>query len=136
MQLELLHTYINFTSLTFPWSLALRDFWKITVPSLALQHEYLTRAVLCIPALHLAHLRPERRGFYVSLALENHRLASESVRLLLENVSEKNGVPLFLFSALNIIIGSLQRSSRLSRFPSLWCLVNRTPLTRACLGPV
>ncbi|KAK6223018.1 C6 zinc finger protein [Colletotrichum tabaci] len=114
MQLELLHTYINFTSLTFPWSSALRDFWKITVPSLALQHEYLTRAVLCIPALHLAHLRPERRGFYVSLALENHRLASESVRLLLENVSEKNGLPLFLFSALNIIIvlATPQRSSQ------------------------
>ncbi|KAL0934372.1 C6 zinc finger domain-containing protein [Colletotrichum truncatum] len=114
LQLELLHTYGTFTCATMAWSPALRDFWKITVPSLALKNSYLMRALLAIPALHLAHLRPERRGLYVSAALEYHRVASETTRAMLQSVSGDDAVPLLLFSALNIIIvlAIPQRSSK------------------------
>lgn len=94
-----------------PWSPALTDFWRVTVLSFALKHGYLMRSLLAIPALHLAHLRPEQTGFYLSAALEHHLVASEAVRVLLKNVSEENGVPLFLFSALSLIIGSYRALS-------------------------
>ncbi|GKT56773.1 C6 zinc finger domain-containing protein [Colletotrichum tofieldiae] len=109
LQLELLHTYDTFTWTALPWSPVLGDFWRVSVPSLALKHEYLMKALLAIPALQLAKLRPERRGLYISTALEYYRVASETARDILHNVSETDGVPLFLFSAL--ILGIPQRSA-------------------------
>ncbi|OHW90251.1 C6 zinc finger domain-containing protein [Colletotrichum incanum] len=112
LQLELLHTYDMFTWTALPWSLVLGDFWRVSVPSLALKHEYLMKALLAIPALQLAKLRPERRGLYISTALDYYRTASETARDILHNVSESDGVPLFLFSALSVLIvlGIPQRS--------------------------
>ncbi|OLN88260.1 Lysine biosynthesis regulatory protein LYS14 [Colletotrichum chlorophyti] len=105
LQLELLQTYATFTCTTMPWLPALKDFWRVTVPNLALNNDYLMSALLAIPALHLAHVRPERRGFYVSAALEYHQTASEAARVKLQNVSEHAGAPLLLFSALSVITG-------------------------------
>lgn len=118
LQLELLHTYATFTWTTLSWSPALGDFWRVSVPSLALEHAYLMKALLAIPALHLAQLRPERRGLYMSIALEYHRVASETARDILQNVSESDGVPLFLFSVLSLFIG-LSRTDPTQLFSSL-----------------
>ncbi|KAL3293622.1 C6 zinc finger protein [Colletotrichum asianum] len=105
LQLELLHTYSTFTYTTLSWSPALRDFWRVTVPSLALRHTYLMRSLLAIPALHMAQTRPNDRSHYVSAALEYHRISSKTARDMLERLSgDQDGVPLFLFSALNVII--------------------------------
>ncbi|KAH9237506.1 hypothetical protein K456DRAFT_1354198 [Colletotrichum gloeosporioides 23] len=114
LQLELLHTYSTFTYTTLSWSPALRDFWRVTVPSLSLRHTYLMRSLLAIPALHMAQTRPNDRSHYVSAALEYHRISSETARDMLEKFSgDQDGVPLFLFSALNVIIvlATPQRSS-------------------------
>lgn len=71
------------------------------------------RSLLAIPALHMAYMRPDERGHYVSAALEYHRRSSETARAMLEKFSgEQDGVPLFLFSALNVIIGMYCYSSK------------------------
>ncbi|KAF6805064.1 C6 zinc finger protein [Colletotrichum sojae] len=113
LQLELLHTWGTFTYMTMPWSHSLRDFWRVTVPGLALEDSYLMRAFLAIPALHLANVRPGQRAKYVSAALEHICIASESARGLLQDVSENNAVTLCLFSALSVIhvLATPQRSA-------------------------
>ncbi|TDZ48390.1 hypothetical protein CTRI78_v008260 [Colletotrichum trifolii] len=103
VQLELLHTWASFTWATMPWSHALRDFWRVTVPGLALNHAYLMQALLAIPAFQLANLRPDRRSFYASIALDYQRAASGSAKELLRDVPEANHVSLSLFSTLGLI---------------------------------
>ncbi|TDZ16354.1 Sterol uptake control protein 2 [Colletotrichum orbiculare MAFF 240422] len=103
VQLELLHTWGAFTWATMPWPHALRDFWRVTVPGLALNHAYLMQALLAIPAFQLANLRPDRRSFYASIALDYQRAASGSAKELLRDVPEANDVSLSLFSTLNLI---------------------------------
>ena len=36
--------------------------WRITIPQLAYQHEFLIHALLACSTLHMAHLHPDRRS--------------------------------------------------------------------------
>lgn len=105
LHLELLYSYTEDTSLTLPPSPVLQDFWKISVPRIALEHEYVMRSLLAVSALHTAHRRPDQRTFYVSTALEFHQRASQNARILLQDITSEHGVGLFLFSVFTVLIG-------------------------------
>ncbi|OHF01557.1 C6 zinc finger protein [Colletotrichum orchidophilum] len=73
--------------------------WRVSVRVL-FSNVYLMKALLAISALQLAELRAERRGLYISTALGYYRVASETAREMLHDVSETDCVLLFHFSAL------------------------------------
>ncbi|KAH6879862.1 C6 zinc finger protein [Thelonectria olida] len=102
--LELFHVYSTSTYATLSLSPTLRDFWKITVPHLAFQYEYLMREIFALSALHLARHRPEHRDSYMSTALTHHQVASREALKLLQDVRNENVACLFMFSALTIPI--------------------------------
>lgn len=107
LQLELMHHYTTHTCSTLSSSPALSNFWKVSVPRLALGHEYLMRAVLAVSALHMSHHRPSQRNLYVSAALDYHQAASRAAVKLLQKVTKENAPSLFLFSTLTLLIGLL-----------------------------
>jgi Fungal specific transcription factor domain len=54
-----MHHFINHTYLTLAVNENMRQMWRITVPQLAYQHEYLMHALLACVALHRAYDSPE-----------------------------------------------------------------------------
>jgi hypothetical protein len=86
-------------------SSTLREFWRITVPRLAIENRYLMGEILALSALHLAHHRREQRHHYLSTALTHHQIASQEAIELLKNVTRENAAGLLVFSALTIVIG-------------------------------
>jgi hypothetical protein len=103
--LELFYVWSTSTCASLSLSPVVRDFWRITVPRLALESEYLMREIFALSALHLAHHRPEQRGHYMSIALSHHQVASKEAIKLLEDVTEESAAGLFIFSAFTILIG-------------------------------
>jgi hypothetical protein len=83
----------------------LEQFWKYSFPRLAFKHDYLMRTLLAVSSLHLSYYDSETRAMHVSTALREHQSASQMAIHLLQNVTNDNGIGLFLFSILTIIFG-------------------------------
>jgi hypothetical protein len=60
--LLLIRHFTEHTSRTIAASEETRQMWRIIVPQLASQHEFVMHALLACAALHMAHLYPERRS--------------------------------------------------------------------------
>ncbi|KAM0427889.1 hypothetical protein ACHAPT_007348 [Fusarium lateritium] len=71
---------------------------------MALQCDYLMRALLAASALHLAHNTPEEKDFYMSTALTYHRAASRDAIVLLADIKKESAEELFMFSILTILV--------------------------------
>ncbi|KAH7020503.1 hypothetical protein EDB80DRAFT_882537 [Ilyonectria destructans] len=105
VDLELFHIYSTSTYSTLSMCSTPRDFWRITVPRLAIQNRYLMGEILALAALHLVYHRPEQRHQYLLTALTHHQAASQEAMELLKNVTMENAAGLFVFSSLTIVIG-------------------------------
>ncbi|KAI6758550.1 hypothetical protein HG530_010790 [Fusarium avenaceum] len=142
VDLELFHTYSTSTYATLFTCSALRDFWRINVPRLAIQDDYLMGEILALAALHLAHHRPDQRQQYLSVALTHHQAASQKAMELLKNINPENAEALFLFSSLTTVVTlATPKRSRLSGivpedgdFEDWIYLVQGTRELRAAMG--
>ncbi|RSL55589.1 hypothetical protein CEP54_009326 [Fusarium duplospermum] len=104
LDLRLMHNFTNSTYATFSRHQIIRNFWKGPLISIALQCDYLMRALLATSALHMAHNTPEEKEFYVSTALTYHRAASREAVVLLADIKKESAEELFMFSILTIVI--------------------------------
>jgi hypothetical protein len=111
VDLELFHTYSTSTYSTLFVCSALRDFWRITVPRLAIQYDYLMGEILALAALHIAYYRPEQRHQYLSIALTHHQSASQKAMGLLKNINPENADALFMFSSLTTVVSRSSKPS-------------------------
>ncbi|KAK0724205.1 hypothetical protein B0H67DRAFT_597958 [Lasiosphaeris hirsuta] len=125
LELELLHNFTTHTYATLAADPAICAFWREVVVSIGLAGcPYITRTILAISALHLAHRRPDRRAHYTTHALLLHRAASRGATALMGSgggggggrsggiASLDDAVNLFLFSMLTIYFGKTPSSSR------------------------
>lgn len=103
--LELMHNFGVSTSATLSINPHLRDMWKVSVVQVALECDYVLRCMLALSAMHLAHSRPEKRGYYISQGLLHHQIASKAVMTELSNVTKENVRQLHLFSILTMFFG-------------------------------
>ncbi|RMJ07678.1 hypothetical protein BHE90_001103 [Fusarium euwallaceae] len=104
LDLRLMHNFTNSTYTTFSRHQSIRSFWKGPLVAMALQCDYLMRALLATSALHMAHNRPDEKEFYVSTALTYHRAASREAVVLLADIKKESAEELFMFSILTIVI--------------------------------
>ncbi|KAI1843430.1 hypothetical protein JX265_013312 [Neoarthrinium moseri] len=79
-----------------------RNFWRINIPQMGFETNYILRGILSLSALHLARFRPERKDFYVAQAILHHNAALATASPLYPNINGENCVPLFLFSTINL----------------------------------
>ncbi|KAF9875546.1 C6 zinc finger protein [Colletotrichum karsti] len=102
VDLELMHNFTTFAYTTLSTDAVVRQMWKVPVVRLALECDYVMRALLSVSALHLAHHRPERRDFFISRALTYHQMASRTAMGLMGALDGENCEKLYLFSVLTI----------------------------------
>ncbi|KXH61790.1 hypothetical protein CSAL01_07903 [Colletotrichum salicis] len=102
IDLELMHNFTTFAFNTLSTDPVVRQMWKVPVVRLALECDYVMRALLSVSALHLAHNRPERRDFFISRALTYHQMASWTAMGLMGALDGENCEMLYLFSVLTI----------------------------------
>ncbi|KXH35844.1 hypothetical protein CSIM01_00558 [Colletotrichum simmondsii] len=102
IDLELMHNFTTFAFNTLSTDPVVRQMWKVPVVRLALECDYVMRAMLSVSALHLAHHRPERRDFFISRALTYHQMASRTAMGLMGALDGENCEKLYLFSVLTI----------------------------------
>ncbi|KAM0323124.1 hypothetical protein ACHAQA_008974 [Verticillium albo-atrum] len=101
--LELMHHYSTTACLTLPRSNDLQHIWQLEIPKLALTHVFLLHQVLAFSALHLAHLRPERRAAYALTASQHQTDAVAGMRTALARITSANCDPLFGASSLLLL---------------------------------
>ncbi len=101
-QLQLLHHFIAVTCETLGVETISREAWKLTIPKIALSHDFLMHSILAVAALHIAHLRPEQRRSYWERAAMHQNRALELQQEAITNASPDNADALFSFSLLVI----------------------------------
>ena len=100
--LQLLHHFIAVTSEALSVETIIREAWKLTIPQIALSHEFLMHSILAVAALHIAHLRPEQRRSYWERAVTHQNRALELQQDAMAKANPDNADALFSFSLLVI----------------------------------
>ena len=96
--LELLHHFIAVTSYAISPGGPGRELWRMTVPKIALSHDWLMHSILAMSALHLAHLRPEQKRMYRERAAMHQDQALRGQQKALSKPTRENADALFAFT--------------------------------------
>ncbi|KKY20973.1 putative c6 transcription [Diplodia seriata] len=104
VDLELLHNFVTSTAYTVSQNADLRTLWRVEVPRLAFQHDFVMRAILAVSAAHMAHWKPDRADFYLARAVAHHKIGLRGPTSILPHVTEDNCSALYIFSALTAIL--------------------------------
>ncbi|OJD33158.1 c6 zinc finger protein [Diplodia corticola] len=104
VDLELLHNFVTSTAFTISQNADLRTLWRVEVPRLAFQHDFVMRAILAVSAAHMAHWKPDRADFYMARAVAHHKIGLRGPTSILPHVTEDNCSALYIFSALTAIL--------------------------------
>ncbi|KAJ5699157.1 hypothetical protein N7462_001162 [Penicillium macrosclerotiorum] len=119
--LELLHHYSTSACYTISRLPVLQAVWRIKVPQFGFSFPFVMRGILAFSALHLAHLRPERRAHYVAQAEFHHTQALQAVSAIIPNMSEENAPAIYLISSITCLISCAK-----PRLPhELWIIGDR-----------
>jgi hypothetical protein len=102
--LELMHHYTAYTSLTIADFAAFNHIWQNVIPAEALSHTFLMYGILALAALHIAHDRPQVKDLYTPVALQHYNVAIASFRSALKKVDADNCTALFGFSTILIVL--------------------------------
>ena len=102
--LELMHHYTAYTSLTIADFATLNHIWQNVIPAEALSHTFLMYGILALAASHIAHDRPQVKDLYTPVALQYYNVAIASFRSALKKVDADNCTALFGFSTILIVL--------------------------------
>lgn len=100
--LGLIHNYSLHTASTLHSDLAIKAMMRVNVPELGLEYEFVMRGILAISALHLAHLRPKRREYYLAQAAHHQEIGLREATSLLPYLNEENCSAIYIFSAFTL----------------------------------
>ena len=104
-ELELLHHFTTETCLTLSDREESHYLWRVVVPQIAFQHEFLMRGILAIAALHLSSLRPFMQDSYTHIAVQQQDAALRQFREVMVNPDESNCDAFFAMSSLIVVYG-------------------------------
>jgi hypothetical protein len=102
LDLELLHNFCTSTCLTFNQQTNLKHVWKITVPQLGFQYDFVMRGILAISALHIAHMVPDKSSYYMSQALIQHQTGLQTATTMLPQIDDENCEAVWIFATLTL----------------------------------
>ena len=152
LDLELLHNFCTSTYLTFYHESHLKNLWKITVPQLGFQYDFVMRGILAVSALHIAHFVPDKNNFYMSQALMQYQSGLQTATSMLARIDDSNCEAVWIFSnfALFFTMATARQSSDflmigrdsigsgwLELVKGSWAILNTSheQLRNGCLGP-
>ena len=104
-ELELLHHFTTETCYTLSDRPESHELWRVTVPQVAFQHDFLMRGILAIAALHLNCLRPDRQTYWGHLAAKQQDAALSSFRKVMTHMDESNCDAFLALSSLIVVYG-------------------------------
>lgn len=104
LHLELLHNFTTSTCPTLHGDTTIRDLWRLSVPRLALEFDFVMYAVLALSALHLARFSPERNEYLVAQAAILHQNGLRLATTVLPHVNPENCNGVYIFTALTCLI--------------------------------
>ncbi|KAL6884438.1 hypothetical protein GGI43DRAFT_419517 [Trichoderma evansii] len=108
LDLELLHNFSIVTHSTLSNDSLLQQLWKITIPKIGLQCDYIMLSTLAVSALHIASYRPAEKALYISKAIFYHQVASRKAMKELGTITSEIPIEraehLYLFSILTIYV--------------------------------
>lgn len=74
--------------------------YRIETPKFAFSHDFVMHGLMAVSALHFAHLRHERKEYYLSHAKAQHEAGLRVATGLIPSLNEENCVPLWVFATL------------------------------------
>ncbi|KAE8335116.1 hypothetical protein BDV24DRAFT_171562 [Aspergillus arachidicola] len=101
--IELMHHYSTVTYKTLTFTKEIRKVWKTVVPKIAYSYEFLMHGILSIAAAHLAYLKPEKQGHYVTASTFHMALGLQTFRRVIRCPTQDNCSALFSFSTIIIV---------------------------------
>ena len=104
-ELELLHHFTTETCYTLSDRPESHELWRITVPQVAFQHDFLMRGILAISALHLSCLRPDRQTYWGHVAAKQQDAALSSFRTIMTHMDQSNCDAFLALSSLIVVYG-------------------------------
>lgn len=103
--LELLHHFTTETCYTLSDRPESHDLWRVTVPQVAFQHDFLMRGIFAIAALHLRCLRPDKQNYWGHVAAKQQDAALSSFRKIMARMDESNCDAFLALSSLIVVYG-------------------------------
>lgn len=104
--LELLHNFVAYTSMTMSSQPTIKEFWRTTAPRLALRAEYVMRGILAVSALHTAYNHPTVGNVYQVEAMSHYQIGSRQAMEIFNDGNPKEHLDfLFTFSILTTAFG-------------------------------
>jgi hypothetical protein len=103
LDLELLHNFSTSTCYTLHSDPALKTLWRINVPQLGFQYDFVMRGVLALSALHLAYYKPEKRDLFIAQAKIQNQAGLRAAAAMLPYITQENCSAVYIFSALTCI---------------------------------
>ena len=100
--LELLHHFTTVTYATFSLDDDIREIWRMVVPRIAFQHEFVMHGLLAMSALHLSFLNPTDKS-YAMVATAHYTKALGSLRAGFPLLQPQDGTTLFAACSLTAV---------------------------------
>ncbi|KAK4118846.1 hypothetical protein N657DRAFT_582838 [Parathielavia appendiculata] len=102
IDLELMHNFTTYTCTTIASDPAVRQMLRTTAVHMAVECEYLMRAILAVSALHLSRYRPQKKTLYLERAMHHHQAASSVAIELMTDLRVEECERFHLFSMLTV----------------------------------
>ena len=118
---EILHHFTVSTCFTLSSEPLVRNTLRVTLPQIGFANDYVLHAILSVAALHLSRHKTEKKAFYISHAMQHHRIASAIAVPLLSKINAENCVAICMFSALTFVFALAS-----PRQPDDFLVINRS----------
>ena len=105
VELELLHHFTTETCYTLSDRPESHELWRVIVPQVAFQHDFLMRGIMAVSALHLGCLRPDRQTYWGHVAAKQQDAALSSFRKIMTNMDQSNCDAFLALSSLIVVYG-------------------------------
>lgn len=97
------HHYMTVTTRSITTDVRRLDRWRSFIPSAAKDADYTMHSLLGFSALHLAHIQPESRRQYLTIATSHQCQALAKFRSEVEIVNTNNVTPVLIFSCFLVL---------------------------------
>ncbi|KAI1478992.1 hypothetical protein F4774DRAFT_140546 [Daldinia eschscholtzii] len=101
-EFELLHHYCTCTADSLSQS-DKRHIWKVVLPQVGYQYDFVRHGVLALSAIHKAYLNPSQRRVYLDLAAHYQSQGLSGFRAMLPRITYNNWRAVFCFATMVIV---------------------------------
>lgn len=98
--LELIHNFCTSTCYTFHNDPNIKTLWRINVPQLAFNFDFVMRGVLALSAVHLAYFKPQKREFFMRQSQMHHQIGLRQATAILPHVNAETCTAIYIFTAM------------------------------------